>query len=66
MGSDIKLCVRCGSEAECQPCSCVCGRYPPTYSVVCTNCGMTGEVCESYEDAIELWNAITLEAWMED
>jgi len=27
---------------------------------------MTGEVCESYEDAIELWNAITLEAWMED
>jgi hypothetical protein len=60
---NIKACVVCGKEAELLHCQ---WRGVNFCYVQCIGCCMTGEVCETSEDAIDLWNKMTLEKWLEE
>jgi len=59
----IKACVRCGAKAELEHDTCA---GDTIHYVQCVNCGMEADACYLEADAIELWNALTLEDWLED
>jgi hypothetical protein len=59
----INPCVVCGKEAKIEQGE---WRGLSYFYVQCANCCMTGEVCETREDAVELWDELTLEKWMEE